>query len=179
MPLGTVLLFSYSLSSPHRLLLSLLSLLSRLSTYFCFFVFAFFFRARELSLDSTTDSPFALLAKENDIMWGGGMPDDITVVALRVINKADSPSAVRRFCRPCVARGRFGRSNVTCVLYSRISCDIRRWIRKKATRSRKGSLLFFGNCDARANPNRLSRWLLLLLFLLLFLSLLLLMLFLF
>lgn len=27
-------------------------------------------------------------------MWGGGMPDDITVVALRVINKADSTSAV-------------------------------------------------------------------------------------
>ncbi|CAM9820794.1 unnamed protein product, partial [Hapterophycus canaliculatus] len=52
-------------------------------------------RARELSLDNTRDSPFALLAKENDIMWGGGMPDDITVVALRVINKADSTSAVR------------------------------------------------------------------------------------
>lgn len=28
-------------------------------------------------------------------MWGGGMPDDITVVALRVIKKADSSSAVR------------------------------------------------------------------------------------
>ncbi|CAM9704782.1 unnamed protein product, partial [Phaeothamnion confervicola] len=44
-------------------------------------------RARELSLDSTRDSPFALLAKENDIMWGGGMPDDVTVVCLRVIKK--------------------------------------------------------------------------------------------
>ncbi|CAN0277550.1 unnamed protein product, partial [Ectocarpus fasciculatus] len=51
-------------------------------------------RSRELSLDNTRDSPFALLAKENDIMWGGGMPDDITVVALRVINKADSTSEV-------------------------------------------------------------------------------------
>ena len=30
-------------------------------------------------------------------MWGGGMPDDITVVALRVINKADSTSAVSLF----------------------------------------------------------------------------------
>ncbi|CBN75514.1 conserved unknown protein [Ectocarpus siliculosus] len=49
-------------------------------------------RARELSLDNTRDSPFALLAKENDIMWGGGMPYYITVVALRVINKADSTS---------------------------------------------------------------------------------------
>jgi len=29
-------------------------------------------KARENSLDSTTDSPFALLAKENDIMWSGG-----------------------------------------------------------------------------------------------------------
>ena len=51
-------------------------------------------RARELSLDDTRDSPFALLAKENDVMWGGGMPDDITVVALRVVDKADSQAAV-------------------------------------------------------------------------------------
>ena len=29
-------------------------------------------KARENSLDSTTDSPFALLAKDNDIMWSGG-----------------------------------------------------------------------------------------------------------
>jgi protein phosphatase PTC7 len=29
--------------------------------------------ARENSLDPTTDSPFALLAKDNDIMWSGGM----------------------------------------------------------------------------------------------------------
>jgi protein phosphatase PTC7 len=31
------------------------------------------------------DSPFALLAKDNGILWSGGMPDDCTVVALRVI----------------------------------------------------------------------------------------------
>jgi hypothetical protein len=42
-------------------------------------------RARELSLDQKRDSPFAILAKENDIMWGGGMPDDCTVVAIRVV----------------------------------------------------------------------------------------------
>ncbi len=42
-------------------------------------------RARELSLDQRRDSPFAILAKENDIMWGGGMPDDCTVVAIRVV----------------------------------------------------------------------------------------------
>ena len=29
-------------------------------------------KARENSLDSSTDSPFAILAKENDIMWSGG-----------------------------------------------------------------------------------------------------------
>jgi protein phosphatase PTC7 len=41
--------------------------------------------ARANSLDPTTDSPFALLAKENDIMWSGGMPDDITILALHVV----------------------------------------------------------------------------------------------
>jgi protein phosphatase PTC7 len=41
--------------------------------------------AREFSLDSNKDSPFAVLAKENDIMWGGGMPDDTTVAVLRVM----------------------------------------------------------------------------------------------
>lgn len=40
--------------------------------------------AREFSLDSSKDSPFAVLAKENDIMWGGGMPDDTTVIVMRV-----------------------------------------------------------------------------------------------
>jgi len=42
-------------------------------------------RARELSLDQKRDSPFAILAKENDIMWGGGMPDDCTIFAMRVV----------------------------------------------------------------------------------------------
>lgn len=51
-------------------------------------------RARELSLDNTRDSPFALLAKENDIMWGGGMPDDITIIAIRVTDKAQSSADV-------------------------------------------------------------------------------------
>lgn len=41
-------------------------------------------QARTLSLDKNRDSPFAVLAKENDIMWGGGMPDDTTVVVSRV-----------------------------------------------------------------------------------------------
>jgi protein phosphatase PTC7 len=44
-------------------------------------------KARENSLDNTTDSPFALLAKENDIMWSGGMPDDVTVLAMHVVGK--------------------------------------------------------------------------------------------
>ena len=42
------------------------------------------FKARELSLIKNRDSPFALLAKENDIMWGGGMPDDCSVVVARI-----------------------------------------------------------------------------------------------
>merc|ERR1712157_46243 len=32
--------------------------------------------ARDKSLDDSIDSPFAILAKENDILWSGGMPDD-------------------------------------------------------------------------------------------------------
>lgn len=45
-------------------------------------------KAREKSLDSATDSPFALLAKENDIMWSGGMPDDCTVIVAHVVGRA-------------------------------------------------------------------------------------------
>jgi protein phosphatase PTC7 len=29
-------------------------------------------KARENSIDNTKDSPFAMLAKDNDIMWSGG-----------------------------------------------------------------------------------------------------------
>jgi protein phosphatase PTC7 len=47
-------------------------------------------RARENSLDKSIDSPFAILAKENDIMWSGGMPDDCTVIAMHVVGQ---PSA--------------------------------------------------------------------------------------
>lgn len=46
-------------------------------------------KAREYSVDKQRDSPFAILAKENDIMWGGGMPDDTTVIVGRVF-KASS-----------------------------------------------------------------------------------------
>ena len=42
--------------------------------------------ARKCSLDTSKDSPFAVLAKENDILWGGGMPDDCTVIALRIMD---------------------------------------------------------------------------------------------
>lgn len=42
-------------------------------------------RARENSVDQKTDSPFAILAKENDIMWSGGMPDDCTVIAMHIV----------------------------------------------------------------------------------------------
>eukprot|EP00595_Chromulina_sp_UTEXLB2642_P003399 CAMPEP_0196766210 /NCGR_PEP_ID=MMETSP1095-20130614/20555_1 /TAXON_ID=96789 ORGANISM="Chromulina nebulosa, Strain UTEXLB2642" /NCGR_SAMPLE_ID=MMETSP1095 /ASSEMBLY_ACC=CAM_ASM_000446 /LENGTH=417 /DNA_ID=CAMNT_0042126961 /DNA_START=455 /DNA_END=1708 /DNA_ORIENTATION=+ len=43
-------------------------------------------QARLYSIDKNRDSPFAQLAKENDIMWGGGMPDDTTVIVARVFN---------------------------------------------------------------------------------------------
>jgi len=42
-------------------------------------------KARENSLEDSRDSPFAILAKDNDIMWSGGMPDDCTVMALHVV----------------------------------------------------------------------------------------------
>jgi len=44
-------------------------------------------KARENSLNTAIDSPFALLAKENDIMWSGGMPDDCTVVAMHIVGE--------------------------------------------------------------------------------------------
>ena len=44
-------------------------------------------KARENSL-SKEDSPFAILAKENDIMWSGGMPDDCTVICLHVVGRS-------------------------------------------------------------------------------------------
>ena len=43
--------------------------------------------ARENSLDNTKDSPFAMLAKDNDIMWSGGMPDDCTVIVAHVVGQ--------------------------------------------------------------------------------------------
>eukprot|EP01038_Epipyxis_sp_PR26KG_P007531 gene7531-10260_t len=47
-------------------------------------------KAREYSLMKERDSPFAILAKENDIMWGGGMPDDTTVIVARIVEANDS-----------------------------------------------------------------------------------------
>lgn len=50
-------------------------------------------RAHALSLDTEVDSPFATLAKENDILWGGGRPDDITVIVSRVVDPTETPAA--------------------------------------------------------------------------------------
>ena len=41
--------------------------------------------ARDRSLREDIDSPFAILAKENDIMWSGGMPDDCSVIVFHVV----------------------------------------------------------------------------------------------
>lgn len=53
--------------------------------------------ARMNSLDSSKDSPFAILAKENDIFWSGGMPDDCTVVAMHIVGEEASDSAASKF----------------------------------------------------------------------------------
>ncbi len=42
-------------------------------------------KAREFAIDTKRDSPFALLAKDNDILWSlGGKPDDTVVVVTRI-----------------------------------------------------------------------------------------------
>ena len=42
-----------------------------------------------LWLPQDVDSPFAILAKDNDIMWGGGRPDDITIIVSRVVESTE------------------------------------------------------------------------------------------
>jgi protein phosphatase PTC7 len=49
-------------------------------------------RARENSTNPNIESPFAILAKENDIMWSGGMPDDCTVIAMHIVGAPSSGS---------------------------------------------------------------------------------------
>jgi len=60
------------------------------------------YRAQELSLDNEIDSPFAILAKDNDICWGGGRPDDITVIVSRVIDPTEEepPPSFSAFTGP-------------------------------------------------------------------------------
>ena len=43
-----------------------------------------------------------VLAKDNDIMWGGGRPDDITVVVTTVVDLAEEepPSGFAAFTGP-------------------------------------------------------------------------------
>ena len=62
-------------------------------------------RAQELSLDNSVDSPFAILAKDNDIMWGGGRPDDITVIVSTVVdtNEHEAPATFTPFAGPGAA----------------------------------------------------------------------------
>lgn len=43
-------------------------------------------RAYELSLSKTVDCPFALAAKESNILWSGGRKDDITVLISAVVS---------------------------------------------------------------------------------------------
>jgi protein phosphatase PTC7 len=59
-------------------------------------------RAQELSLDNSIDSPFAILAKDNDIMWGGGRPDDITVIVATIVDTSEhaTPEQFAAFSGP-------------------------------------------------------------------------------
>ena len=59
-------------------------------------------KAQELSLDKSVDSPFALLAKDNDILWGGGRPDDITVIVTRIVDttREQPPEGFKPFTGP-------------------------------------------------------------------------------
>lgn len=50
-------------------------------------------KARENSLDKTKDSPFAILAKENDIMWSGGMSEIVLLFCALVFKQ------LKRFSR--------------------------------------------------------------------------------
>jgi hypothetical protein len=47
--------------------------------------------AMERSVDRTVDSPFAILAKDNNILWSGGIRDDVTVVTA-LITRGPWPS---------------------------------------------------------------------------------------
>jgi len=54
-------------------------------------------KARENSLDKTKDSPFAILAKENDIMWSGGMCEIVLVFCALVLLAAEKILTIRPF----------------------------------------------------------------------------------
>jgi protein phosphatase PTC7 len=62
-------------------------------------------KARENSLRKDVDSPFAILAKENDVMWSGGMPDDCTCSKYRL-----SLLLFYRFVYPLVYK------NIMCLI---------------------------------------------------------------
>ena len=99
-------------------------------------------RARALSLDEETDSPFAVLAKENDILWGGGRPDDITVLVSRIVDPAEEtpPAPFKAYTGPGTAplaitqlpaepeivheREHDGAARVRCPAYPTASCCV-------------------------------------------------------
>lgn len=87
-------------------------------------------RARENSVNSAVDSPFALLAKENDIMWSGGMPDDCTVRKYRLffLSCVRSLSSLEHIiCQVIAVPHFFLRSLPFCYIRSRDSCH---WSRR-------------------------------------------------
>jgi protein phosphatase PTC7 len=41
-------------------------------------------RAFEISQDKMIDTPFSIMAREENILWRGGRPDDITIIVAKV-----------------------------------------------------------------------------------------------
>lgn len=44
------------------------------------------------SIDENFVSPFMQAARQNNVKWSGGKPDDISVVTFKVVNNKDAPS---------------------------------------------------------------------------------------
>jgi hypothetical protein len=63
-------------------------------------------RARQQSLDSARDGPFARAAKDNDICWKhGGRPDDVTVL-VAVLDAGSTPAQTAQISQPPRTRRR-------------------------------------------------------------------------
>lgn len=74
-------------------------------------------KARENSLDKIIDSPFAMLAKDNDILWSGGMPDDCTVIVAHVVGRSVNQMMNSNSENNTQERNRDTHINIACNTY--------------------------------------------------------------